>query len=62
MLVGLAVIYLGGMSWLLVAFQPSLGAALAAGVAPFVALDFLKACAAAWILPRTWRLLGRQAR
>ncbi len=60
MLVGLGIIYLGGVSWLIVAFQPSIGAAVAAGIAPFVALDVLKAAAAAWVLPRTWRLLGRR--
>ena len=62
MLVGLAIIYLGGVSWLMAAFQPSLAAAIAAGLAPFLALDLLKAAAAAWILPRTWRLLGRRER
>ena len=62
MLAGLAIIYLGGVSWLLVAFRPSFGAAIAAGLAPFFLLDLLKAGAAAWILPRTWRLLGRRER
>ena len=62
MLVGLAVIYLGGVSWLIVAFQPSIGAALATGLAPFLLLDVLKAGAAAWVLPKTWRLLGRRER
>jgi biotin transport system substrate-specific component len=60
MLVGLAIIYLGGVSWLMAAFQPSLPSAIAAGIAPFVALDLLKALAAAWVLPRTWRLIGRR--
>ena len=61
MLVGLAIIYLGGVSWLTAVFQPSVPAAIAAGIAPFVALDLLKAVAAAWVLPRTWRLIGHRA-
>jgi biotin transport system substrate-specific component len=60
MLVGLAIIYLGGVSWLTAMFQPSVPAAIAAGIAPFVALDLLKAAAAAWALPRAWRLIGRR--
>lgn len=60
MLVGLAIIYLGGVSWLTAVFQPSLPAAIAAGIAPFVALDLLKAVAAAWVLPGTWRIIGRR--
>ena len=60
MLAGLAIIYLGGVSWLTAAFQTSLTAAVAAGLAPFVLLDVAKAAVAAWVLPRTWRLLGRR--
>jgi biotin transport system substrate-specific component len=62
MLIGLGIIYVGGLSWLMVAYAPSLTAAVAAGLAPFLVLDLLKAAAAAWILPRTWRLLGRRER
>ena len=60
MLAGLAVIYLGGVSWLAATFLPSPGAAVTAGLAPFVVLDVLKVTAAAMILPQAWRLLGRR--
>jgi biotin transport system substrate-specific component len=60
MLVGLVVIYLGGVAWLAAAFTSSVGTALTAGLAPFVMLDVLKLTAAAMILPQTWRLLGRR--
>jgi biotin transport system substrate-specific component len=59
MLVGLAIIYLGGVSWLAAVFQPSFSAAVAAGLAPFLVLDLAKAAVAAWVLPRAWRLFGR---
>jgi biotin transport system substrate-specific component len=59
MLVGLAVIYLGGVSWLAAMFLPSPGTAVAAGIAPFLVLDVLKVAAAAMILPQNWRLIGR---
>ena len=59
MLVGLAVIYAGGVSWL-ATFLPSPGAAVAAGIAPFLLLDVLKVAAASMILPQAWRLIGRR--
>lgn len=55
MAVGLAVIYIGGVSWLSAAVLHSLSGALNAGLLPFVALDVLKITAAAMILPRVWR-------
>jgi biotin transport system substrate-specific component len=60
MLAGLAVIYLGGLSWLVATMLPSPSAAFSAGVAPFLVLDVLKVVAAAMILPQTWRLLGKR--
>ena len=60
MLAGLGVIYLGGASWLAATFFPSPGAAVAAGIAPFLVLDVLKVAAAAMILPQAWRLIGRR--
>jgi biotin transport system substrate-specific component len=60
MLVGLAVIYLGGVAWLAATFLPSPGAAVAAGIAPFLVLDVLKVAAASMILPQAWRLIGRK--
>jgi biotin transport system substrate-specific component len=59
MLAGLAVIYMGGVSWLAVAYTHSIPLALAAGVAQFVVLDVLKIVAAALVLPATWRVIGR---
>ena len=55
MVVGLAVIYAGGVSWLAVAHVDSLSTAMAAGLVPFVILDLLKLTAAAMILPQAWR-------
>jgi biotin transport system substrate-specific component len=60
MLAGLAVIYLGGVAWLSVAFTSSPRAAVTAGIAPFLVLDVLKIAAAAMILPQTWRLVGKR--
>ncbi len=59
MLAGLAIIYLGGVSWLTVAFTHSIAAAMTLGLVQFVVLDVLKITAAALVLPRVWRLLGR---
>jgi biotin transport system substrate-specific component len=61
MLLGLGVIYLGGVSWLAVAYTHSLGAAVTAGLAQFVVFDVLKIAASALVLPQAWRLLGRKA-
>lgn len=58
MVAGLAVIYLGGVSWLSAAVLHSFSGAVTAGLLPFVALDVLKITAAAMILPRVWRRLG----
>ena len=55
LLAGLAVIYLGGVSWLALSFSSSPSAAVTAGLAPFVVLDVLKVTAAALLLPRIWR-------
>jgi biotin transport system substrate-specific component len=59
MLIGLAIIYAGGVSWLAVSVTHSLPAAIAGGLTPFVALDVLKVVAAAAILPQAWRIIGR---
>jgi biotin transport system substrate-specific component len=62
MLVGVAIIYLGGVSWLMAGFQTSFGAAVAAGLARFFALVLAGAVIGAWVLPRTWQLVGRRGR
>ena len=59
MLIGLGVIFAGGVSWLAVAFTHSLPAALASGLLPFVALDVIKVIAGAMILPNIWKTVGR---
>jgi biotin transport system substrate-specific component len=53
---GLIVIYLGGFAWM-IRFAPSVGAAFAQGVAPFILADVVKVLLAAVMLPRAWRLL-----
>jgi biotin transport system substrate-specific component len=58
MLAGLAIIYLGGVSWLAVGILHSWSAALAGGLVPFAALDVAKAVVAAAMLPAIWRGLG----
>jgi biotin transport system substrate-specific component len=60
MLVGLAAIFAGGVSWLAVAFTHSLPAAIASGLLPFIAFDLVKVLVAAMILPQAWRLIGRR--
>jgi biotin transport system substrate-specific component len=59
MAAGLAIIYASGASWLAVVSGTGVGAALAAGVVPFVLADVLKLLAAAGVLPAFWKLLGR---
>jgi biotin transport system substrate-specific component len=56
MLIGLTIIFAGGVSWLTV-FTRSVPAAMAQGFVPFVVLDVVKVLAAAVILPQTWRLV-----
>jgi biotin transport system substrate-specific component len=64
MALGLAIVYAGGVAWLTVASQParSLGAALAAGVAPFLVPDILKLVVAAGVMPGLWKITGPIAR
>ncbi len=59
MLVGLAVVYVGGVTSLAVA-PPSIGLDAAARVlAPFAVGDLLKLVIAAGVLPSLWRLVAR---
>jgi biotin transport system substrate-specific component len=58
MLIGLAIIFAGGVSWQAISVTQSLSAAIASGFLPFVVPDVLKVMAAAAILPLTWRLVG----
>jgi len=59
MMIGLAIIYLGGLSWLL-NLTHSMNTALAqSSLLFFLPLDIAKVLVAAAILPRAWRVLGR---
>ena len=62
MLIGLAIIFVGGVSWYAVTVTHSLPAAIGGAFLPFVGLDILKVVAAAAILPRAWQILGRSGR
>jgi biotin transport system substrate-specific component len=57
MLLGLGVIYVGGVSWLAAMFTHSLDGALTLGFRWFVALDVLKVLAGAMVLPQAWRFV-----
>jgi biotin transport system substrate-specific component len=61
MLLGLAVIFLGGLSWLTLTVTHSMSASMTLGLRWFIALDVLKVIAAAAILPFSWRLLGHRS-
>jgi biotin transport system substrate-specific component len=56
MLLSLAVIYLGGWSWLAILTDPQ--AAFTAGVAPFVVADIVKVALGAALLPKAQRLVS----
>jgi biotin transport system substrate-specific component len=58
MLIGLAIIFIGGVSWLSATVTHSVPAAVGAGFVTFVAFDVVKVVAAAAILPRVWRVVG----
>ncbi|MDK1103707.1 MAG: biotin transporter BioY [Actinomycetota bacterium] len=60
---GNAVIYLFGVPWLMysVASINTIGAALAAGLVPFVVWDIIKIIGAGVALPAAWKLTGRLA-
>jgi biotin transport system substrate-specific component len=61
MLAGLTVIFAAGVAWL-TPFLGGFGAALRAGVFPFVLADLAKVCVAAAVLPALWRLTGLGSR
>jgi len=60
MLIGNAVIHIGGAAWLACLF--GWAKALAVGVGPFVIGDLLKVLIAAGLLPLGWKLLARLPR
>jgi biotin transport system substrate-specific component len=59
MLVGLAVIFVGGVSWLAMLPGQTLLTAIAGGFLPYIAMDVVKAAIAAGLLPLAWKLLAK---
>jgi|SRR5436190_6245662 len=59
---GLAIIFASGVSWLALYVNPGrgIGAALAAGLYPFIVKDLMKVILAAAIMPRVWAFTGRR--
>jgi len=62
LLLGLAVIFAGGVWWLAITVTHEMAAALTAGLRWFLLLDVLKLLAGAMVLPYAWRLVGRPRR
>ncbi|ATE52723.1 biotin transporter BioY [Actinosynnema pretiosum] len=60
MALGNLAIYAFGVPWLMAATGMGLGAALAAGVVPFLIGDAIKTALAAGLLPATWALVNRK--
>ncbi len=61
MLLGSAIIYAIGVSWLALAANLGAADALAFGLWPFLPGDILKLLVAAGLLPLGWRLVPRPA-
>jgi biotin transport system substrate-specific component len=59
MLLGLGIIFAGGVSWLAGVYTETFAAAFAQGAAPFIVADLVKTAAAAMILPQAWRIYRR---
>ena len=59
MIVGSAVVYGIGATWLGVDLHLSVSKSIAYGVTPFLIWDAVKAAVAALVLPSAWKLLGR---
>jgi len=57
MLAGLAVIYAGGLTWMVI-YTRSFQAAVLQGITPFLVADLAKAVMAALLLPQAWRFLA----
>jgi biotin transport system substrate-specific component len=57
-LAGTVIIYLFGVSWLMVALHTDLLDAVSKGLLPFVTGDALKIILAGTLLPAAWKLLG----
>jgi biotin transport system substrate-specific component len=60
MFCGLAVVFTGGVSWLMIGpSRLALSAALAAGFYPFVVADFAKLLVGSGVMPALWKITGR---
>ena len=60
MICGLAVVFTGGVSWLMIGpSRLALSAALAAGFYPFVVADFAKLLVGSGVMPALWKITGR---
>lgn len=59
MVLGDAVIYAAGVTWLAISLQVGAGKAIALGLTPFLIGDALKTALAALLLPGAWKLAGR---
>jgi biotin transport system substrate-specific component len=62
MLAGLAIIFSGGVSWMVIGLQVAPSVAFVDGFARFILPDLIKAALAAMILPQAWNVLGRSYR
>lgn len=60
MVLGSAIVYGVGVPYLALSTGMSLGAAVAAGLTPFLIGDALKAALAMGVLPAAWKLVGRR--
>jgi biotin transporter BioY len=59
MVVGNLIIYVFGVSWLMVAIHVDLAQGIALGLTPFLLGDAIKALLAAGLLPAAWKVSGR---
>jgi biotin transporter BioY len=64
MMAGLAVVFAGGVLWLMLAARPAdgLAGALRVGFTPFIAADLVKLLIAAGVMPSLWWLTGTRER
>ncbi len=62
MLLGLVVIFAGGVSWLSLMPGQTIATAIAGGFLPYIAMDLVKAAIAAKVLPLAWTLMGKSVR
>jgi len=61
-ILGSAIIYLFGVTGLMINLEMSLGSAVTNGVVPFLVWDAIKAAAAGLLIPAAWKLTGEEPR